>query len=71
MIMNPVSSAQQNKPIFTGVLYDYYCSPGGFCFDVFDRNDPIMYDKSLEYYNLDRKADDFINYFRQQSTHYK
>jgi lysosomal alpha-mannosidase len=30
-----------------------------------------MYDESLEDYNLEKKADDFINYFRDMQTHYK
>lgn len=63
-ISNPRSGAEQNKPIFTGVLYRHYESVPGFGFDVGQRDDPIMYDNSLEEYNLKKKADDFINYFR-------
>lgn len=70
-IVNPVSAAQQNKPIFTGVLYRHYESPPGFGFDVGQRDEPIMYDPSLEYYNLDSKAEEFINYFRDMQRHYK
>ena len=37
-----------------------------------DRNydDPIMDNIHLEYYNLDKKADEFVKYFRNMSKHY-
>lgn len=53
------------------MLYRHYESVPGFGFDVGQRDDPIMYDQSLEDYNLEKKADDFINYFRDMQTHYK
>lgn len=71
MIMNPVSDAKINKPIFTGVLYYHYEAPPGFNFDVGVRDDPIMYDDSLEYYNLEFKAQEFVDYFKVMATHYK
>ena len=55
-IMNPVSNSKKDKPIFTSAFYSYYSSPGSFGFDVGERDDPIMYDKSLEFYNLPQKA---------------
>lgn len=35
------------------VLYYHYEAPPGFNFDVGVNEDPIMFDNSLEYYNLE------------------
>jgi len=34
MIVNPYSDAQENRPIFTGVLFRHYSAPENFGFDV-------------------------------------
>lgn len=53
------------------MLYRHYESPPGFGFDVGQRDDPIMYDPSLEDDNIEQKATEFIKYFRDMSSHYK
>lgn len=43
--------------LFSGVLYNNYSPPPGFCFDsVLCSDDPIVDDRSSPEYNLDRKV---------------
>jgi len=55
--------------LFTGVLYNGYGSPGGFCFEC--GSEPIMDDMRLEDYNVDRRVNDFINAAKDQAQHYQ
>ncbi|KAK3085809.1 hypothetical protein FSP39_008930 [Pinctada imbricata] len=47
--------------LFTGVLYNGYGPPGGFCFDVKCHEDPIMDDPNLHDFNVQQKVSSFIN----------
>lgn len=42
MIWRGSASLGQQTQIFTGVLYNGYGPPGGFCFDQFCADQPIM-----------------------------
>jgi lysosomal alpha-mannosidase len=52
--------------LFTGVLYQHYTPPTGFCFDDKCSDEPIMDDKDLEGYNVDERVDTFITYALNQ-----
>ena len=45
MIWRGSESLGQQTEIFTGVLYSGYGPPGGFCFDQFCADQPIMVTK--------------------------
>ncbi|XP_046392611.1 lysosomal alpha-mannosidase-like isoform X2 [Ischnura elegans] len=56
--------------LFTGVLYNHYMPPPGFCFDLLCDDEPIMDDKHSPDYNVDDKVNQFIAYAVNQSNHY-
>ena len=43
--------------LFTGVLPNMYQPPAGFCFDILCDDEPIMDDRRLHDYNVDRKVE--------------
>jgi len=57
--------------IFTHILYDStYCEPEGFSFQ--DNNvQPVMSDKTLEGYNLDKRADALVNHAKKMTLSYQ
>jgi len=61
-------SLGDQSTLFTGVLYNGYGPPGGFCFDCDDT--PIMDDPRLEDYNVDQRVNDFLNVVADQAKHY-
>ncbi|XP_052781407.1 lysosomal alpha-mannosidase-like isoform X1 [Mya arenaria] len=57
--------------LFTGALYNGYGPPGGFDWDQFSSNDPIMDDHRLHDYNVNQKVNDFLEAVHDQAKHYK
>jgi hypothetical protein len=47
------------------VTYQGYSSPKGFNFDITADDDPIVDDPEDELYNIEIKANNFVNYFRK------
>lgn len=45
-----------NSDLFTGVLYNNYGPPRGFCFDILCDDEPIIDDKFSPDYNVDRRV---------------
>lgn len=56
--------------LFTGVLYNGYGPPGGFCWDQFCNDDPIMDDPRLHDMNVESKTKDFLKAVHDQASHY-
>lgn len=46
--------ADRPSNLFTGVLYNNYAPPPGFCFDVLCDDDPIIDDMNSPDYNVDK-----------------
>lgn len=42
--------------LFTGVLFNNYGPPNGFCFDILCDDEPIIDDKHSPDYNVDRRV---------------
>lgn len=42
--------------LFTGVMYNTYAPPRGFCFDIMCNDEPLVDDKKSPLYNIDRKV---------------
>ncbi|XP_063836095.1 lysosomal alpha-mannosidase-like isoform X1 [Ostrinia nubilalis] len=71
MVWRGDDSLGKSSDIFTGVLYNTYSPPPGFCFDVLCADEPIIDDPSSPDYNVDRRVEDFIAYVRNQSEVYR
>ena len=61
----------QASDIFTGVLYNGYNPPKGFCFDQFCRDPPIQDDPRLFDVNVEETVDKFVAITNMQALHYK
>ncbi|XP_065910012.1 lysosomal alpha-mannosidase-like [Dysidea avara] len=71
MVWRGSESLGQQTEIFTGVLYNGYGPPGGFCFDQFCADQPIMDDKDLFDYNVDERVQSFLKACKDQASHYR
>ncbi|XP_033249545.1 lysosomal alpha-mannosidase isoform X1 [Drosophila miranda] len=60
----------KDSEIFTGLLYQHYGSPPGFCFDIHCQDDPIIDEKSYDN-NVDKRVDDFIAYVTSMSKSFR
>ncbi|XP_026845054.1 lysosomal alpha-mannosidase-like [Drosophila persimilis] len=60
----------KDSEIFTGLLYQHYGSPPGFCFDIHCQDDPIIDGKSYDN-NVDKRVDDFIAYVTSMSKSFR
>nr|QHC34068.1 lysosomal alpha-mannosidase [Platynereis dumerilii] len=56
--------------IFTGVNYNGYSPPTGFCFDSHCNDGPIVDDHKLEDYNADVKVKQFLKIVNEQARNY-
>lgn len=56
MVWQASDNLGNKADLFTGILYNTYSPPPGFCFDIFCDDDPIIDDPSSPEYNLDRKV---------------
>ncbi|XP_037910288.1 lysosomal alpha-mannosidase isoform X2 [Hermetia illucens] len=67
------ASANQGKSsnLFTGVLYNQYQPPEGFCFDILCADEPIIDGKHSPDYNVDKRIGQFFSYVKNMSQHYK
>ncbi|XP_063544866.1 lysosomal alpha-mannosidase-like [Cydia strobilella] len=61
----------KSSDIFTGVLYNLYQPPAGFCFDVLCDGEPIIDDVSSPMYNLDAKVATFLEVAANMSKAYR
>ena len=62
----------QNSDIFTGVLYNNYAPPRGFCYDQSCKDAiPIQDDPTLFDYNVNDAVERFVKASRDQASHYK
>ncbi|CAH0730858.1 unnamed protein product, partial [Brenthis ino] len=57
--------------IFTGVLYNTYSPPPGFCFDILCDDEPIIDDPYSPMFNVDSRVNYFITYVLNQAKHYR
>ncbi|XP_013178929.1 PREDICTED: lysosomal alpha-mannosidase-like isoform X2 [Papilio xuthus] len=71
MVWRGDDSLGKSSDIFTGVLYNTYSPPPGFCFDVLCNDEPIIDDPSSPMYNVDQKVSKFVDKVREMSHAYK
>ncbi|KAF9794522.1 hypothetical protein SFRURICE_011812 [Spodoptera frugiperda] len=61
----------KSSDIFTGVLYNTYSPPPGFCFDVLCSDEPIIDDATSPLYNVETKILNFLEICTNMSKAYK
>lgn len=64
-------SLGRSTEIFSGVLYNGYGPPDGFCFDQFCDDPPIVDDPTLYEYNVDKRAAAFVAAAKDQVSHFR
>ena len=58
--------------LFTGVLYDHYGPPAGFCWDLICNDEPMMDSSHPEgENNVENRTSQFLDYVRKQAEHYQ
>lgn len=70
MVWRGSSNLGSKSDIFTGVMYNTYSPPKGFCFDIICTDEPIIDDKKSPDYNVDRRVDEFFAYVKNMSNCY-
>ncbi|KAH8283709.1 hypothetical protein KR018_012608 [Drosophila ironensis] len=64
------SETLKDLDFFTGMLYNHYSSPSGFCFDSKCGDEPIIDDDSYEN-NVKSRIDEFLNYATRLASFYR
>ncbi|KAF5279397.1 hypothetical protein FQA39_LY05507 [Lamprigera yunnana] len=70
MIWQSSQNLGNSSNLFTGVLYNTYSPPPGFCFDVLCTDEPIIDDKRSPDYNAPQRVHDFLNYVHNMTKRY-
>ena len=65
------SNKNLSQHLFTGVLYNQYSPPPGFCWDILCNDEPLVDDPESHSYNLDRRIASFVSYVKGQASHFK
>ncbi|XP_041362774.1 lysosomal alpha-mannosidase-like [Gigantopelta aegis] len=60
----------EKADLFTGVNYNGYSPPQGFCYDIFCGDPPIMDDERMHDYNVDKTIKNFLKAVKDQASHY-
>ncbi|EDV26091.1 uncharacterized protein TRIADDRAFT_63890 [Trichoplax adhaerens] len=71
MIWRASQSLGKKTQLFTGVLYNRYSPPPGFCFDQGCNDPPIQDDKNLRGYNADERVKTFMELVMMQASGYR
>ncbi|XP_024082685.1 lysosomal alpha-mannosidase-like isoform X2 [Cimex lectularius] len=69
--INPLDNKGSKSELFTGILYNLYHPPPGFCFDIMCNDEPLMDNKELHSYNIDKKVPEFIQKIKIWATSYR
>ena len=65
------SNKNQSQSLFTGINYNIYAQPPGFCWDLICNDEPLVDDVDSHSYNLDTRIPDFIDYVWKQAESYQ
>nr|AYV99640.1 venom polypeptide [Dolopus genitalis] len=71
MIWHASESLGETSDIFTGVLYNHYSAPPGFCFDILCNDEPIIDGKNSTENNVAERINKFLLYLDNMSTYYR
>ncbi|XP_037957645.1 lysosomal alpha-mannosidase isoform X2 [Teleopsis dalmanni] len=70
MVWKASADLGERSELFTGILYNHYSAPPGFCFDTLCSDDPIIDGNSVDY-NVKEKVDAFIAYINSLAKYYR
>lgn len=56
MILKASDSLGSKADLFTGVLYNTYSPPSGFCFDILCNDEPIIDDENSPEFNVEKRV---------------
>ncbi|KNC22793.1 hypothetical protein FF38_04132 [Lucilia cuprina] len=70
MIWKASDSLGQSAELFTGLLYNHYAAPDGFCFDSLCNDQPIIDGNSYDN-NVKERVDTFIAYINKMAKTYR
>ena len=71
LIWRGSKSLGRNSDIFTGITYNLYQPPFGFCYDQFCSDPPIQDDPNLFDMNVKERVDEFVQVCCVQAAHYR
>ncbi|XP_055684931.1 lysosomal alpha-mannosidase isoform X1 [Lutzomyia longipalpis] len=71
MIWRGSANLGEAADLFTGVLFNNYGPPPGFCFDILCSDEPMIDDRRSRDYNIDSKLRAFFEYVQVQSMNYR
>ena len=71
MVWRGSSNYKSKSQIFTGVLYNGYNPPDGFCFDEFCADPPIQDDPRMFDMNVQERVNTFVEETCDQAKSYK
>uniref|UniRef100_A0A1L8DR39 Alpha-mannosidase n=2 Tax=Nyssomyia neivai TaxID=330878 RepID=A0A1L8DR39_9DIPT len=71
MIWRGSANLGEAADLFTGVLYNNYGPPPGFCFDILCSDDPMIDDRHSRDYNIDKKLIAFEDYLNKMRWKYR
>lgn len=71
MIWRGSRNYEELSQIFTGVLYNGYGPPSGFCYDDYCADPPIQDDPRLYDMNVKERVNTFVDETCEQAQHYK
>ncbi|XP_041364286.1 lysosomal alpha-mannosidase-like [Gigantopelta aegis] len=60
----------EKSDLFTGVNYNLYNAPDGFCYDIHCDDPPIMDDERMHDYNVNETVENFLKAVKDQASHY-
>ncbi|XP_029732563.2 lysosomal alpha-mannosidase-like [Aedes albopictus] len=65
------SANLEDSDMFTGILYNVYQPPPGFCFDILCSDEPFIDGPYSAENNVDSKVQKFLYYVELQAKHYR
>ncbi|XP_046463564.1 lysosomal alpha-mannosidase-like [Daphnia pulex] len=70
MIWHTSNSPGEPNSIFTGIFYEHYSAPNGFCFDVVCRDEPFIDSPRSADYNVVKKVKDLEAHIKAKALSY-
>ena len=65
------SNKDETQSLFTGVLYNQYSPPPGFCWDILCNDVPIVDNPESHSYNAEERIESFVSYVKHQAQSFK
>jgi len=70
MLWDATNTLGNDGSLFTGVNYNLYQAPDGFCFDILCGDEPIIDNVKSKEYNVQQRVQEFLDYCEKQAKSY-